>query len=229
VDPSNLRYALLNNPQTFNLYSFVVNDLLKYVDSLGLEVCDCADLGGWDDNGGDGSGCGGGGGGGGDGGGGTDPSSPWPVDACVVATPDPPIDPDPLPDPNPLPPIPYDPPPPTPAPTQITVTISPAAQSWANQQTTPVHGAWTYGNWCGSGGMGQPVNNLDANCLLHDYCYAQNGLSAGMNWGVGLTLSNVGALFACNQALCNGAAANLGSASAQVIAYFSTVPFGYCQ
>ncbi|WP_420240077.1 RHS repeat domain-containing protein (plasmid) [Telmatobacter bradus] len=35
-DPSNEKYATLRNPQTLNLYSYVINDPLKYIDDLGL-------------------------------------------------------------------------------------------------------------------------------------------------------------------------------------------------
>lgn len=104
-DPSSLHFASMGNPQTYNLYAYVVNDPLKYVDSLGLSrpPCDGYDWG-------DGDYCDDGGGGGGGGGGWDDPppgddpppSDPTPpsdpcagADACVVATPDPPVDPDP--------------------------------------------------------------------------------------------------------------------------------------
>jgi RHS repeat-associated protein len=36
ADPSNEEYATLGNPQSLNLYSYVINDPLKYVDPLGL-------------------------------------------------------------------------------------------------------------------------------------------------------------------------------------------------
>jgi RHS repeat-associated protein len=35
-DPSNEKYASLRNPQSLNLYSYVIDDPLKYVDDLGL-------------------------------------------------------------------------------------------------------------------------------------------------------------------------------------------------
>jgi RHS repeat-associated protein len=37
-DPSNEEYASLRNPQSLNLYSYVINDPLKYVDLLGLSA-----------------------------------------------------------------------------------------------------------------------------------------------------------------------------------------------
>jgi RHS repeat-associated protein len=77
---------------------------------------------------------------------------------------------------------------------------NPAPNSPAPNNTTqvPVHGLWTYGNYCGTGGMGTPINAMDAGCAAHDACYAQNGLTAGGN----ITGSNP-ALQSCNQALCN--------------------------
>jgi RHS repeat-associated protein len=48
-DPSDEEYATLGNPQSLNLYSYVINDPLKYVDPSGLTpsdpgACDCAAL-----------------------------------------------------------------------------------------------------------------------------------------------------------------------------------------
>jgi len=78
-------------------------------------------------------------------------------------------------------------------------TSMPAPNNAPNNTTqVPVHGLWTYGNYCGTGGMGTPINAMDAGCAAHDACYAQNGLTAGGN----ITGSNP-ALQSCNQALCN--------------------------
>jgi Phospholipase A2 len=44
---------------------------------------------------------------------------------------------------------------------------------------TPVHGPWTYGNCCGPGGSGTPINPTDTACMAHDACYAQAGFTAG--------------------------------------------------
>lgn len=38
-DPSGEHYANLRNPQSLNLYSYVLNDPLKYIDVTGLDVC----------------------------------------------------------------------------------------------------------------------------------------------------------------------------------------------
>jgi RHS repeat-associated protein len=67
-DPSSLRFSSLANPQSFNMYAYVTNDPLKYIDKLGLEECDCADDDGWYED--EGLSGGGGGGGSADGSGG---------------------------------------------------------------------------------------------------------------------------------------------------------------
>jgi len=38
-DPSDEEFARVSNPQSLNLYSYVINDPLKYVDQLGLVTC----------------------------------------------------------------------------------------------------------------------------------------------------------------------------------------------
>jgi RHS repeat-associated protein len=112
-DPSGEHYANLGSPQSLNLYSYVLNDPLKYIDKLGLcasscngggDNCDASCEGGGDGSGdggdggdgggGDGGGSGGGDGSGGGGGGGADGGG-CPVDACVTADPEPPVEPDP--------------------------------------------------------------------------------------------------------------------------------------
>jgi RHS repeat-associated protein len=85
-------------------------------------------------------------------------------------------------------------------------------------------------HWCGLGGDGPPVNSLDAACQAHDICYSQNNLTAGMNWGVGLTrVRKLATLQSCNQSLCNSAAATTDTGSTRVLSYFTIVPFGSCQ
>jgi hypothetical protein len=66
-------------------------------------------------------------------------------------------------------------------------------------QTTPVHGPWTYGGWCGSGGSGTPQDSTDDSCMHHDQCYDATGNSFGGNFAAGHNSS----LQACNQDLCN--------------------------
>lgn len=88
----------------------------------------------------------------------------------------------------------------------------------------PVHGFWTYGNHCGPGGMGTPIDALDTACQAHDACYEAGGFTALSN----LTGSSPG-LQACNQALCNaawGVVQNSGNsgegwAAMEVVSYFS--------
>jgi RHS repeat-associated protein len=128
------------------------------------------------------------------------------------------------------------------------VDVSTDLLNWASQQTIPTHGLWTYGNWAGSGGKGTPVDDVDTGAMKHDYCYHQGGFTAGSNYG-----GHSAALQACNQALCNAASKaeakalapitsaasknqvpndpgghlmNEANAAADIIRYFSIVPFG---
>lgn len=83
-------------------------------------------------------------------------------------------------------------------------------------------------HWCGLGGAGPTVNQLDAACQAHDACYANNGLTAGMNWGFGITPQSIRALQTCNQNLCSAAAATSDPGSTRVQLYFQSVPYGFC-
>jgi RHS repeat-associated core domain len=70
----------------------------------------------------------------------------------------------------------------------------------ASGRQGPLRGPWRYGNFCGQGGKGLPINGVDTACMLHDYCYYQAGATALDNaWG------HSAAVQACNQALCNSA------------------------
>jgi hypothetical protein len=129
----------------------------------------------------------------------------------------------------------------------ITLSVPMDVWNFAALQTTPTHGLWTYGNWAGSGGKGVPIDDVDAAAMMHDYCYHQGGFTAGSNYG-----GHSDALQACNQALCD-AASNAGdkaigvvnaaamknqvprdgghamdeaNAAADIVKYFSIVPFG---
>jgi RHS repeat-associated protein len=111
---------------------------------------------------------------------------------------------------------------------QVTVPFE-LLMMWAGQQTNPAGPPWHYGNWCGPGGMGRPINTLDTACMIHDFCYAKGGFSAADN-NVGPTNGNLAGLQACNQALCDRAATVISSNSQssqqsinalQVVAYFS--------
>jgi RHS repeat-associated protein len=82
----------------------------------------------------------------------------------------------------------------------------------SNMRQVPVHGVWTYGNYCGAGGMGTPIDAVDRACKAHDKCYGDNGLSS---------LSNFGApnatLQACNQRLCDAMASAIQNTTPQTI------------
>jgi hypothetical protein len=66
-------------------------------------------------------------------------------------------------------------------------------------------------HYCGPGGGGVPVNALDAACAAHDACYAAAGISAANNAASGsMTLQQAAAAQACNAALGAAAAANPG-------------------
>ncbi len=121
-DPSSLHFSNLAVPQTFNLYDYVTNDPLKYIDIDGLDECGCdyvpfdtVDAGLLDGSGGDEIDMGGGGGGGG---------APCDYDTCVTVSsgPESPIDPLPS---DPIvfdPTIPSTPPPNPPTPVYVNVT-----------------------------------------------------------------------------------------------------------
>jgi hypothetical protein len=85
------------------------------------------------------------------------------------------------------------------------VTIVPTG-GFAPNNGTPVHGLWTYGHWCGSGGSGNPTDPTDAACMAHDACYAQAGFTAGSNFQ-----GSNAQLQACNQQLCNAVRARQSS------------------
>jgi RHS repeat-associated protein len=90
-----------------------------------------------------------------------------------------------------------------PVPTQQSSGGSGSQIGSAPNNGTPVHGPWTYGNFCGAGGMGTPINGTDAACQTHDACYNQAGFSPGSNYQGSNTQ-----LQACNQQLCNAVRAS---------------------
>jgi hypothetical protein len=54
-------------------------------------------------------------------------------------------------------------------------------------QNEKVHGPWYYGNWCGAGGMGTPINGVDNGCMMHDYRFGRSGadwtnMQSDANW-----------------------------------------------
>ncbi len=243
-DPSSEHFSQLSNPQTFNLYAYVVNDPLKYLDQLGLYADDgsgdCTDCG-YSDGTGTGDGLlqdlgtdtGGGGGGTGDCGltdpycvnvttdpnPPVDPNSPDPTDPCgandgtcvnVTTNPNPPVDPD---------PISVD------CADNFCIVPDPGITNPTDPYPTRLFGT----RGCGVGGAGPTVNALDAACKAHDECYDGFRLSAGMNWGVGITPQNIGHLQYCNQNLCTAASQTSDFGSTEVVLYFMSVPYGFCQ
>ncbi len=64
-------------------------------------------------------------------------------------------------------------------------------------------------HFCGPGGGGVPINALDAACKAHDECFGAAGLSAANNSGGGsMTLQQAAAAQGCNAALAAAAAAH---------------------
>jgi RHS repeat-associated protein len=55
-----------------------------------------------------------------------------------------------------------------------------------------------YGNWCGKGGSGAPVDAVDAACMVHDFLYEKFGFTLPSNYQGGNE-----ALQVINQGLCN--------------------------
>jgi RHS repeat-associated protein len=56
-------------------------------------------------------------------------------------------------------------------------------------------------HYCGPGGAGKPTGVVDSGCKVHDDCLDAAGLSASNNTGGTVTLAQASALQACNQAL----------------------------
>jgi RHS repeat-associated protein len=74
-------------------------------------------------------------------------------------------------------------------------------------------------HWCGPGGAGPPVNDLDEACQLHDMCYGSR-FSAMSNFS-DLSVTDSNSLQACNQLLCNAARQSSAPGSSRVNFYFS--------
>lgn len=162
------------SPQSFNRYAYAMNRPLSATDPMGLALPGCS----WElcEDNGEGGGSGG---------------CPDP-NTCITVT----ADPEPPVSTNPggclgscgaqAPQIPSGP------------DRSGTGPGAPNNGQVPVHGPWTYGNHCGAGGMGNPINGTDAACQTHDACYNQGGFSPGSNFqGPNAQLQ------ACNQQLCN--------------------------
>ena len=70
-----------------------------------------------------------------------------------------------------------------------------------------MHGRWHYGNYCGAGGMGTPINAVDAACQQHDSCFGNTGadwtnMQSEAAWQRLSPTQQVN-VQACNQTLCN--------------------------
>jgi RHS repeat-associated protein len=77
-------------------------------------------------------------------------------------------------------------------------------------------------HWCGPGGGGPPVNDLDAACKAHDNCYDSIGFSASSNFN-NLSATDAANVQACNQLLCNAARQSRATGSTRVNLYFSVI------
>jgi hypothetical protein len=85
-------------------------------------------------------------------------------------------------------------------------------------------------HWCGPGGAGPTVNQLDAACQAHDQCYDANGFTPGSNWNPFQSPNQIQALQQCNQNLCNAAAQTNDPGSTRVALFFTqVVPVGACR
>jgi hypothetical protein len=80
-------------------------------------------------------------------------------------------------------------------------------------------------HWCGPGGEGPTVNQLDAACKAHDECYDRLGYTALSNFSL---IQDPG-LQACNQALCDAAKKSSDLGATRVRLYFSLIPKDYCK
>ncbi len=106
----------------------------------------------------------------------------------------------------------------------IAIPSDPDFTDWFNKQQTKVHGVWTYGNWCGKGGSGAPVDDIDAACMLHDYCYDRAGVSILSDIFPASSETNA-AIQSCNQQLCNALNTTDSSAATKIIGFFSLATF----
>jgi RHS repeat-associated protein len=79
-------------------------------------------------------------------------------------------------------------------------------------------------HWCGPGGAGPTVNQLDIACKAHDKCYDRGGFAPWSNFSL---LQDPG-LQACNQDLCDAARQSTDLGATRVRLYFSLIPKDYC-
>jgi hypothetical protein len=83
-------------------------------------------------------------------------------------------------------------------------------------------------HWCGPGGAGPPINDLDAACMSHDMCYDAVGASTYQSW-LALSATEAANVKACNQSLCEAARQSTAPGSGRVNFFFTVVvPTGAC-
>ncbi len=78
-------------------------------------------------------------------------------------------------------------------------------------------------HYCGPGGGGSDVNQLDTFCHIHDDCYGKYGVSASANTASGsvqLTPFQIAGITGCNQALANGAKGLIGRVTGADYVYY---------
>jgi len=79
-----------------------------------------------------------------------------------------------------------------------------------------------HGNYCGAGGTGDPVDGLDASCMVHDFFYDKYGYSMGSNFQNPFSdLDPDPTLQKINQGLCDGASTAGGFSGGAVQGYFT--------
>lgn len=217
-----------SNPQSFNRYSYALNNPYSLVDPLGLsaESCDPGD----DFNN---DGCGvyeGGISSAGGGGGSPDPCASDPSCVTVTAGPDP---------------APPSPPPIDPCLGVVCYVYFPGSGSsvgsgggGAVQTGAPSNGIGQQiqldpykkrlfdTHYCGPGGDGPTVNKLDEACAAHDACYDNRGFGPSSNFDPFLSPRRTRLLQDCNQRLCNATTgpADQDRGSGLVRLYFTQVP-----
>jgi RHS repeat-associated protein len=82
-------------------------------------------------------------------------------------------------------------------------------------------------HWCGPGGGGPPTSANDVACREHDRCYAAAGASAAMNTGAATpTSSQVAAIKACNQQMYDSVMKNPSEGSTPFLSYWLKGAFG---
>jgi RHS repeat-associated protein len=77
-------------------------------------------------------------------------------------------------------------------------------------------------HWCGPGGGGPPVNDLDTACKAHDQCYDDIGVSASSNFH-DLSTTDAARVEACNQLLCDSVRKSNARGSTLTNLYFTLI------